>query len=344
MIKQAPICPACGSQAWQVLFAARDRMHQLPGDFFVAACRCGMAVTLPQPADPGSYYPDHYYAYQAPGEPPLPHGIVNMLVSLLLRDRYGYAAAARVRGLPRSRLLAGLAGLAEPLVRRRAAAALGPGPLPPFVPGGRALDIGCGSGNWLVKARSLGWAVQGVEPSAPACAAARAAGLDVFEGDLLQAQLPSASFDLVRIWHALEHTPDPLAVLREMSRLLKPNGMILIGVPNRAGLLARWFGRFWFDLDVPRHLWHFTPAAIDRLFDRAGLRSERIGYGFYYNYSSLWSLWYLIEQRRGYTPERRAGFQRAWNTFRRAIGFAPLRPILRWIERTNHLEVIATKR
>jgi len=142
---------------------------------------------------------------------------------------------------------------------------------------GRALDVGCGTGELLAALRQDGWAVQGVEPDATLARQAREeSGLDVFVGDLAAAAFPDGHFDLVVLWHVLEHLPEPRATLAEVRRVLRPAGVAVIGVPNAASLQARLFGRYWAAYDVPWHLTHFTPGTLGRLLEQTGLRVVRL--------------------------------------------------------------------
>jgi SAM-dependent methyltransferase len=336
-------CPICGGRRRTVLFSGRDRLHQIDGAFQVGRCDCGLRATTPAPLDVGRYYPQSYYAYGPPGRPPFfGYGLRGLLRTCALLYHYGYRYGPLGQRLPARGPLATALRLVTRPLRRRAALVFGPGPLPTALRGGRALDVGCGSGTWLLKMRILGWEVEGVELSEAACAAARSAGLHVHQGQLADAGLPAASFDVVRIWHTLEHVPDPALVLREAARLLRPGGLLLVGVPNAGGWLARAFGSYWFDLDVPRHLWHFTERDLRRLVEDAGLRVGHIGYGFYGAFSLLWSLRYWREERGGFTQEGRAAFEGARQQLRGARLAAPLRLLLRLAERTNHLELTAT--
>lgn len=103
-----------------------------------------------------------------------------------------------------------------------------------LVPPGRLLDIGCGYGQFLRACRQRGWQVQGVELGGPACARARAEGLEVFHGTLSQAAFADNTFDLVTLWNVLDHLVDPLAEVREVRRVLRPGGLIYFRVPNAA--------------------------------------------------------------------------------------------------------------
>jgi 2-polyprenyl-3-methyl-5-hydroxy-6-metoxy-1,4-benzoquinol methylase len=147
--------------------------------------------------------------------------------------------------------------------------------LPELNVNGRLLDIGCGHGDFILSCRKHGWRVAGVEQAqAPVMALKERLGIEVYEPEAL-AGLEAASFDVVTIWHVLEHLPEPERSLREVHRLLKPGGIALIEVPNFGGWQGRFGGPFWFHLDVPRHLFHFDRAALAQLLRHSGLEPVR---------------------------------------------------------------------
>lgn len=134
--------------------------------------------------------------------------------------------------------------------------------------GGRLLDFGCGDGGFLQAAERAGWEAVGMEMNP---GDARARGLTVFE----RLDDVSGSFDVITLWHSLEHVHSPRKTLERLSARLRPGGYIIIAVPNRAGLQAATFGPGWFHLDVPRHLTHFTPPALLKLLARLGLQATK---------------------------------------------------------------------
>jgi SAM-dependent methyltransferase len=143
---------------------------------------------------------------------------------------------------------------------------------------GRLLDVGCGKGRFLGAAKEAGWEVLGVEfAPASAEAARRTYGVEVVVGDFLEVSL-EGDFDVVTMWHVLEHLPHPSAALDRAADLLRPGGRIVISVPNIDSLQARFGGEQWFHLDLPRHLFHFSPRSLSAIVERAGLRVVRIGH------------------------------------------------------------------
>lgn len=137
-----------------------------------------------------------------------------------------------------------------------------------FVPKGRALDIGCGSGRFLRALRLDGWEVAGLELNDNTATAARKVyGLTVETS--LEA-FADKSFDLITITHVLEHIRDPHQMLAECARLLKPGGVIAVAVPNIESWQARLTRDQWFHLDLPRHLWHFSEKWLTKEMTERG--------------------------------------------------------------------------
>lgn len=101
-------------------------------------------------------------------------------------------------------------------------------------------------------------------------------GLPAFTGTLPHPDLELESFDVITMWHALEHVHEPMPVLREARQLLSPGGKLMITVPNIDSLAFRWFGRYWFGLELPRHLTHFTPASLLEMLQRCGFATEPV--------------------------------------------------------------------
>jgi SAM-dependent methyltransferase len=135
---------------------------------------------------------------------------------------------------------------------------------------GRVLDIGCGNGDFLHSLKRRGWDAHGVEFSAKAAELARSRGIDVHRGELRSAAYPASFFDVVTLWHVVEHLPDPLTELAEVRRILRDDGLLVVEVPNSDCLTRRLCGVRWRQFDVPRHLQHFTPLTLKQALTRAG--------------------------------------------------------------------------
>ncbi|MBF6608733.1 MAG: class I SAM-dependent methyltransferase [Flavobacterium sp.] len=138
---------------------------------------------------------------------------------------------------------------------------------------GRLLDVGCGTGDFLLAAKLKGWDVIGIEPNERARSLATEKGLD-FKPDLQS--LPDNSIDVVTMWHVLEHVPDYNHQMAELKRVLRPGGSIFIAVPNFKSYDAHFYGKYWAAYDVPRHLWHFSKTSISRICRDSGLMVTQV--------------------------------------------------------------------
>ena len=138
---------------------------------------------------------------------------------------------------------------------------------------GNLLDIGAGTGDFLLTAKQNGWNTIGVEPSE------KAKGIAINKGikfsDSTQ-ELESHSFDVITMWHVLEHVPNLEIQIRELKRLVKPNGTIIIAVPNYKSYDANYYGKFWAAFDVPIHFWHFSKTAIQLIFEKENIKLEKV--------------------------------------------------------------------
>lgn len=140
-----------------------------------------------------------------------------------------------------------------------------------FKPGGRLLDVGAGVGTLAAVAQARGFKARGVELSPWASRFAREEkGLDVTTGLLEEARFPDQVFEVVTINHVLEHVVCPQAMLQEIGRILAPDGLLVIGVPNIGSIMARLKGARWASLRPAEHVWHFTPATLRQLVRQAG--------------------------------------------------------------------------
>ncbi|MEM1407573.1 MAG: class I SAM-dependent methyltransferase [Bacteroidota bacterium] len=141
---------------------------------------------------------------------------------------------------------------------------------------GKALDIGCGTGHFLAKLKSKGWTVHGVEPDA----GARTIAAEQLENDTIVNSLdkinPKNKYDLISLWHVLEHIPDLADYLIRIKLLLNKNGRIFIAVPNHNSFDATHYKNYWAAYDVPRHLYHFNQSSMKTLAQKYGLKIDDI--------------------------------------------------------------------
>lgn len=144
-----------------------------------------------------------------------------------------------------------------------------------YANGKSLIDIGCGTGEFLVHMRSRGWQVQGVEPSPDAARVAKDQyQLRISEGHFDRMEAGDLSASVVTLWHALEHMHDPVSALRGIHGMLDAEGLLVIAVPNRLSLDARLYGTEWVAYDIPRHLYHFTPDSMRQMLWLADFEVE----------------------------------------------------------------------
>lgn len=137
---------------------------------------------------------------------------------------------------------------------------------------GKLLDIGAATGHFMHTMEQSGWDVTGVEPDEGARQKAKEQfGLTLLPRVDLET-LPEKSFDVITLWHVLEHIHDLHGTLEQIRRLLKPSGILVVAVPNYLSYDARYYGKYWAAWDPPRHLYHFTPKAMKQLMASHKLR------------------------------------------------------------------------
>ena len=138
---------------------------------------------------------------------------------------------------------------------------------------GALLDLGCSSGSFLQSLPSESWKLYGVEMSADSARSAEAStGAKVFVGEILDASFPPESFDVITCFDVLEHLYEPRKIMARVAEWLKPGGIFYVLVPNVDSAEARVFGSYWHGLELPRHLFHYSPASLKFLAESAGLR------------------------------------------------------------------------
>lgn len=148
--------------------------------------------------------------------------------------------------------------------------------LQPFRKVNTLLEVGCAAGFFLKVASEEGWQGTGVEIMEPAVVYARQTlGLDVYAGTLLDADLPPAGFDAVVMIETVEHLLDPAQTLREAYKLLRPDGVLLVTVPNYNSAMRYLLGIAWSVLSPAEHLYYFTETTLMRLLRQVGFRGTR---------------------------------------------------------------------
>lgn len=263
-------CPACmtGRSTPAPAYVRRDDDQTMPDDWQMHRCDACLSIYLdPRPTDDSlaAAY-ESYLTHQAGADEPslTSGGLLWGLVRDYLHWRFGLETGVeRVRG---GRLLFQLLPpLRQKLDRfgrhltRQA-----------FPEGGRLLDIGCGNGDFMILAQAMGWEVAGVEPDPKAAALCQRRGLNVLNGGLEALAGTGARHDAITLSHVIEHVPAPRETLAHCLELLKPGGMIWLGLPNPCAVGSRVFGTAWAGLHPPYHLCLPSQAVLETWLAEAG--------------------------------------------------------------------------
>ncbi len=239
-------CPACQGREFDLLFTSSDRLYNTTAQKFRVVecrrCRLMQLTPRPSPAELEKYYPKNYWFTP---ETSVAGRLEEAYRRLVLRDHLRFV----VRALRES-------GESGPL-----------------------LDVGCGGGLLLRLAQDRGLRVMGLDFSLDAAHAAWAVnGAPAICASLSSAPFPPESCAAVTMFHVLEHLYEPHEYLKAAHELLRPKGRLIIQVPNAACWQFRLLGAAWNGVDVPRHLYDFRPADLDRLLDSCGFEAVRRKY------------------------------------------------------------------
>lgn len=235
-------CLVCGEAEFTDLFAAKD--HLVSGESYVVRrCNaCSFTFTADPPAEKeiGRYYlSEDYISHSDKKQTP----------------------TERLYHLARSYMLGRKHRMVTYVTHRES---------------GTLLDIGSGTGYFASFMNKKGWEVTGIELNEQARVdSVTRFGIRVLPPEEIKA-IPDRSADCITFWHVLEHLHDPVMWMREVKRILKDDGKCIIALPNPDSADARWFGNRWAALDVPRHLWHFSPATLTRFAGTQGFKSGKI--------------------------------------------------------------------
>lgn len=135
------------------------------------------------------------------------------------------------------------------------------------------LDVGAGTGDFLKVCKNDGWKITGIEPSEKARDFAKNKNIPLLKEI---SETENKQFDVITLWHVLEHIPNLVEYIQYLKKLLKPNGVLIIAVPNHKSYDAAYYKDYWAAFDVPRHLWHFSKTSISKLFSMVDMNIEKI--------------------------------------------------------------------
>ena len=131
------------------------------------------------------------------------------------------------------------------------------------------LDVGAGTGEFVLVAKQNGWSAKGIEPNKIAQKRAFEKGEKLYKDF---ESLKDSKFQIITLWHVLEHLPNLEEHINKLKNLLADNGTLIVAVPNFKSFDAQYYGNFWAGYDVPRHLWHFSRGAMKTLFSKQGMK------------------------------------------------------------------------
>jgi SAM-dependent methyltransferase len=242
-------CNLCNLDDIRILFSKRDKFGISDEEFKVVECRgCGLLYVNPRPSqeEMGRFYPETYSWKETLGAR-----------SFLAR---------RLRGLEKNYRYHLLRDEIAKVIKCTGRNS------------GKVLDVGCGTGDRLDVLRSHGFETFGVETSESADYAQGTLGLNIRKGDLLAARFPDRFFDLITLYHVLEHTHNPRRVCEEIHRILKDDGILVIQVPNKESMQYQLFKRRWVAFDVPRDLYYFGTKTLEGLLQKSGFHVFKTGH------------------------------------------------------------------
>lgn len=231
-------CPWCGKTTNQSYLKVKDYFLSKE-DFELFKCeQCGLLFTEPRPNqnEIGKYYQsEEYYSHQKNKKGFIPQ-IYESIKAINLKNKVNMAIEGK--------------------------------------PNGKLLDIGCGVGDFLVQVKNKGWEIKGIEPSKEAKEIAKERigflPLNPSESSIM----PDNSFDVITMWHVLEHVEDLKQQTTELFRLLKPEGRLVIALPNYKSYDCEYYKDKWAAWDVPRHLNHFSPTCIQNIMTSVGFKYQ----------------------------------------------------------------------
>lgn len=265
-----PFCSVCNSKGVELYKDLKDKLFGSDGNWNLFVCtnkNCNTIWLNPAPAEEEIYkaYQKYYtHVDSATKKRNVLRKIFIRIQESYLANKYGYPSTT-----PK---FLGLFLFLTPL--RRSATDFNVMYLPST--SGTLLDIGCGSGEFLLSMKSKGWAVTGIDADLKAVQLAQSKGLNVKNGNLFNQNFKDESFDAIVLSHLIEHVYDPKKILIECKRLLKKGGKLVIATPNNKSLGHCVFRRNWRGLEPPRHINLFSISSLKGLIALAGFEDINI--------------------------------------------------------------------
>jgi SAM-dependent methyltransferase len=309
----APNCYLCGNVGVPLYEDRLDFLFDAPGSWDFRKCsnpNCELVWMdpVPVPPDIGKLYSNYYTHRDNQGaEVPQFRQVLGFIRDCYLADRYGYVELVRPWQRPIGRFLylfPSKRSIVDFDVMRLHAS-----------PGGHLLEIGCGSGAFLARMRRLGWNVCGLDPDPAAVNWGRQAyGLDICCGTLDQGNFSADSFDVITMNHVIEHVHDPMGLLTECQRILRPGGKLILTTPNANSWGHKIFGRYWRGLEPPRHFMIFSIRNLEECARRSDFRTLRL------QSISRWGRAIFVASKQIKKPGKQNFLGRVWTQFQ-GFGF-----------------------
>lgn len=280
-------CNFCNKDQAKLLFKVKENITCFHEEFCVVKCKnCGLVYTNPRPGkrDISKYYPsDSYYSYKKNNVKTLKERIRNIYLE----------EVGRYPGNGKENFLAKwLKKFIVTFVKGNISVIV------PYIDKGKILDIGCGRGSLLQWLKNHKWETYGVEINKHAAEDGNREELNIFNGELTDANYLSDFFDIVVINQVLEHVYDPQETLREIYRILKPTGLLIVGVPNIDSYEAKIFQKYWFALQIPTHLYHFSADSLKLMLLENKFRIKKIINKVFIPLYNKYSLSLLIMEKK----------------------------------------------
>jgi len=264
-------CDLCGNTEHRLYVQSCDFINKRSGMFTAVQCkRCGLIFTNPRPekTEMTEFYPPSTPYYSCNSAAASPEKSATGIYTLLLQYFRGYFPDKSSRGICKLMLYPLYVFKKQKLDREA---------IPHYLKGGKLLEIGCSHGKFLFEMKGLGWSVTGIELSPHAVIVGKKTfGLDLIRNDIEDVELETNSYDVIIMRMFLEHAYSPGNVLKKVAQWLKPGGQLIVVVPDISGFEARLFGKFFYSLHLPNHLYHFSPRTIRAYLNKYGLRISRI--------------------------------------------------------------------
>ena len=317
-------CDLCGSQKLELLFSNYDRMLRMDDSYELFKCtNCGLIFLHPQPSIDrlSKHYPkDKYSVLTESGK--IKH--VRKIFALV-ECLYLYCSATNT-----SKFLRLVSYLFYPIKTMFRTTKL--------VENGNFLDVGCGIGYFLLIMKYLGMNSYGVEPGEFDKKISEDYNLNIFNGTLIDAKYDNNFFDVITLNHVLEHVNKPSEVMGELHRILKPGGYLIIGTPISNSLAFKIFGKYWAQLDTPRHLFIFSTTTLKRYAEKYDFKIISIRYKSTPSYQLISSFIYVIE----YVTRRKCNREIIHSLFLNLL-FLPISSFLNLVRFGDQVEIILTE-